>query len=57
QNLKRPFVRIVGMDGKEIYRKRLSGNQVDVSGLVPGAYVLEIRARKGFRFSRKIIVK
>jgi predicted alpha/beta superfamily hydrolase len=56
-NLKRPIVRIVGMDGKEIYRKRLSGNQVDVSGLVPGAYVLEIRARKGFRFSRKIIVK
>lgn len=56
-SLKKPVVRIIGMDGKRVYRKRLNGNQVNVSGLPPGAYVLEIRARKGFRFSRKIIVR
>lgn len=56
-NLKRSVVRIIGMDGKEVYRKKLRDSQVDVSGLAPGVYALEIRARKGFRFSRKIIVK
>ncbi len=55
--LKRPVVRIIGMDGKRIYRKRLIENHIDVSALNAGVYVLEIRARKGFRFSRKIIVK
>jgi len=55
-DLRRPIVRIVGIDGKEVYRKRLRDNQVDVSNLKPGSYILNIRARRGFRFSRKIIV-
>lgn len=56
-DLKRPVVRIVDFNGKRVYHKRLSGNQVDLSQLSPGTYVLEIAARRGFRFSRKIIVR
>ncbi|MFK7808465.1 MAG: T9SS type A sorting domain-containing protein [Saprospiraceae bacterium] len=48
---------MVGMDGKRVYRERLERNQVDVSALAAGIYVLEIRARKGFRFSQKIMVR
>ena len=56
-DLKKPVARIIGVDGNLIYKRKLQGDVIDVSDLEPGVYVLEIIAKKRFRFSSKIIVK
>ncbi len=56
-DLKKPVVRIIGMDGKLVYKEKLKGEVIDVSKLPAGVYMLEIVARKRFRFNQKIIVK
>lgn len=56
-DLKRPFVRLYSAAGKLKYKERLNGNSIDVSGLEPGVYFLEITARHKFRFSETVIIR
>jgi predicted alpha/beta superfamily hydrolase len=55
--LKRPVAKIIGMDGQVVHSEKLDNDDVDVSSLAPGVYVLEITAKKNFRFSRKIVIR
>ncbi len=55
--LKKPVARIYSIDGKLIKKERLEGNNIDVSSLQPGTYILKIQAKHKFGFTKRIIIK
>lgn len=55
--LKRPVVRIFDLNGKLVKKEKLIGDMIDISDLKSGAYVLDIRAKKKFGYTQKLIVK
>ena len=55
--LKKPVVRILDMNGKQVYKEKLRTETIDVSKLPAGVYLLVITARKGYRFIDRIVIK